>query len=100
MRQAPILLILLVLWVLILPVTSVAAACRFAYAAFTNPRASWNMAIAYDQFLNATANGDPDETLSSRAGKAQDQGKLWACILCRWFLDRIEKDHCKNARGI
>ena len=29
----------------------------------------WNILIAIDQFFNALFGGDPDETISSRAGK-------------------------------
>lgn len=53
----------------------------------------WNILIAIDQLGNAVRGGDPDETISSAAGKAQQKGKRWACILCR-MLNWFEKDHC------
>ena len=52
-----------------------------------------NVLIALDQLGNALRGGDPDETISSAAGKAQKQGKRWACILCRW-LDKLDPNHC------
>lgn len=53
----------------------------------------WNILIALDQFWNTVFLGDPDETISSRAGKAASQKKKWGCVLCK-FLDLFEKDHC------
>ena len=53
----------------------------------------WNLLIATDQWFNAFFHGDPDETISSRAAKAQIKGRRWGCLLCR-FLDIFEKDHC------
>jgi hypothetical protein len=49
--------------------------------------------IAFDQLINAVFNGYPDETISSRAGKASIRGERWGCILCS-FLDKIDKEHC------
>ncbi|WP_234015477.1 hypothetical protein [Burkholderia sp. BE12] len=42
---------------------------------------------------NAIAGGDPRETISSRAGKAMNNGRVWGCVLCR-FLNIFQKDHC------
>lgn len=53
----------------------------------------WNILLSLDQFANALAAGDPDETISSRAGKAMREGKAWGCILCR-ALNWFERDHC------
>lgn len=53
----------------------------------------WNIMIAIDQFWNTVLKGDPDETISSRAGKAAQQNQKWACVLCK-FLDLFEKGHC------
>lgn len=53
----------------------------------------WNILIAIDQFGNALFAGNPDETISSRAGKAMREGKVWGCVLCR-FLNWFERDHC------
>ena len=54
-----------------------------------------NMLIAMDQFFNALLGGDPDETISSRAGKSQGKSKI-ADILC-WFLNKLDTGHCKNS---
>lgn len=56
----------------------------------------WNLLIALDQFGNALAAGDPDETISSRAGKGKAEGKRWACLLCR-LLDQIQRGHCDKS---
>lgn len=91
-------LILLILYPLCILV-SLFAAIRTLYAIFTNPQRAWVMLIAHDQLANAAANGDPDETGSSRAARARREGRRWGCILCR-ILDTIEKDHCKKSTGI
>lgn len=55
-----------------------------------------NWAIWLDEGLNVLTGGDPGETLSSRAGKAQRNGRKWACVLCR-FLDFFNRNHCQNS---
>ncbi len=55
-----------------------------------------NVLIALDQLANAVLRGDPDETLSSAAGKARNAGRRWGCVLCR-VLDWIDSDHCNKA---
>lgn len=55
----------------------------------------WNLLIAVDQLLNTMAFGDPDETLSSRLGKASGR-----CALCRAIcrlLNRIDARHCEKS---
>ena len=56
----------------------------------------WNVLIAFDQFFNALFGGDPDETISSRAGKDQKKGRLWAKWLC-WFLNKLDTNHCRES---
>jgi hypothetical protein len=57
-----------------------------------------NILIAVDQLLNTLLFGDPDETISSRCGKAIRRAKTprkWT--IAYWlnkFLDLFEKDHC------
>lgn len=53
-----------------------------------------NILKALDRLANAVTGGAGDETISSRAGKAQEKGKRWACVLCR-MLDLFQRDHCK-----
>jgi len=52
--------------------------------------------VGFDQLANAAFGGDEDETISSRAGRAQIEGKRWACILCR-VLGWFERDHCRRS---
>ncbi|NOV27999.1 hypothetical protein E5S69_31430 [Cupriavidus necator] len=53
----------------------------------------WNILISIDQLGNALFAGDPDETISSRAGKAMQKRQAWGCILCK-ALNWFDKDHC------
>lgn len=55
----------------------------------------WNILIAIDQLANTILGGDPDETISSRAGKRQNE-QSWAKYLC-WFLNKIDTKHCKKS---
>lgn len=66
---------------------------RIAWAALTNPARAWQLSVSFDQLGNAATNGDPDETISSRAGKARLLGRRWGCVLCK-LLDALDKDHC------
>lgn len=51
--------------------------------------------VSIDQLVNTLFGGFEDESISSRAAKAQLKGKKWGCVLCK-ILDKIDKDHCKN----
>lgn len=53
-----------------------------------------NVALGIDETVNAVTGGDGEETISSRAAKAQVAGKKWGCVLCK-ILDLFQKDHCK-----
>lgn len=57
----------------------------------------WNILVSIDQFANTILGGDPDETLSSRAAKAEGKGSRWGCLLCR-FLGMIDDNHCGKSR--
>lgn len=65
---------------------------------FSNSQRWWKVAIAKDQAFNAAVGGSEDETLSSRAARAEQRGDKWGCILCR-FLSYIDRDHCKKSLG-
>jgi hypothetical protein len=53
-----------------------------------------NILIAFDQLANVILGGDPDETISSRLGKAHDSIGTWA----RGVVDRIfGKGHCARS---
>ena len=55
----------------------------------------WNLLISIDQLTNTVLGGDPDETISSRSGKKQDD-QLWAKYLCK-VLNYIDTNHCKKS---
>jgi len=63
----------------------------------------FNVALSWDQLLNAHAGGDEDETISSRLGKIQrDNGGVvpWYRPLAKflvWGLDKIDEGHCLEA---
>lgn len=75
---------------------SLLAAGRMAWAIAANPARAWRLAVAHDQLANAATNGDEDETISSRAGKARRAGRRWGCLLCK-LLDRIDPAHCERS---
>ena len=53
-----------------------------------------NILIALDQFLNALFRGMPDETLSARAWRLeQERGRKWPRILIDTLLF-FDRDHC------
>ena len=52
----------------------------------------WNILISIDQLINTLLGGDPDETISSRAGKREKE-QAWAKYLCK-FLNWVDTDHC------
>lgn len=87
-------LLLALLWLLCLA-ASLLAAVRMLWAIITSPPRAWRLAVAHDQLFNAAANGDEDETVSSRAAKARRSGRRWGCVLCR-LLDALDPDHCEN----
>jgi hypothetical protein len=52
-----------------------------------------NWLVLLDQAGNTLLGGSPNETISSRAGKA------WGCILCK-LLDYIQPNHCAIAMAV
>jgi hypothetical protein len=54
--------------------------------------------IAIDMFMNVITDGDPDETISSRAARAAQQGKDWGIAMSK-FLDLFQKDHGAKAQA-
>lgn len=59
----------------------------------------WNILVALDQLANTVVLGDPDETLSSRMGKAVRANR---CVLCRglcWLIGRFDPNHCEKLTG-
>lgn len=62
-----------------------------------------NVLVVLDCLGNTLAGGDPDETISSRSGKAQGYEQSltppsygWGCRMCA-FLSAFQQDHCKKA---
>jgi hypothetical protein len=80
-------------------IASLYSAVRMAWCIVVNPARAWVMAIAHDQLANAATGGDVDETISSRAYRAQVEGRRWGCLLCK-MLDIIDKGHCKESEGV
>ena len=85
----------LVLLLLLIPcaLAACAAFMRMIYAVLTAPERGWRLAVAFDQLFNTAANGNEDETVSSRAARAELRGKRWGCVLCR-LLDVFDPRHC------
>lgn len=52
--------------------------------------------VALDQFMNVISDGDPDETISSRAARAAEKGKPWGLRLSA-LLNLFQKDHGAKA---
>lgn len=60
-----------------------------------------NLAIAWDQLLNAHLRGSPDETVSSRLHRAKLAGKWWGKVGCA-VVDALfrllgQADHCAKS---
>lgn len=68
----------------------------FLIVAIFIPRYGGNVFVAYDQLGNALFGGDPDETISSRVGKAARRGNKLA-IFFSWYLSIVDPNHCEKA---
>ncbi|MEJ7745351.1 MAG: hypothetical protein WKF61_01060 [Luteimonas sp.] len=79
-------------------VANLIAVARMAWAILVGSDKARILAISYDQLANAAFNGSEDETISSRAHRANTKGRRWGCVLCR-FLDVFDKDHCAKSMG-
>ncbi len=53
-----------------------------------------NVMYSIDQLGNAVIGGDPDETISSRAGRAVKEGRCKGCKLLCWLLNKVDPNHC------
>lgn len=59
-----------------------------------------NISVSLDQVINALLFGDPDETISSRAGKARRLGSFkWTLIaeVIDWLCFVFEREHCRKS---
>ena len=78
---------------------------RAAWRAYRSGRSSeywYNLAVARDQYSNAKAGGDPDQTVSGENGVHLENGakgdlsvRVWFCKVLGWAFG--ERDHCKNS---
>lgn len=64
-------------------------------------RFTLNVLLSIDQMANTFLLGHPDETLSSRLGRAEGRERYEWVRTLRIFVDKIfsvfEEDHCKNS---
>ena len=57
----------------------------------------FNVLLGLDQFLSVLTGGDPDETVSSRVGKAAAAGSLCGKAM-EWCLDGVfGAGHCRSS---
>ena len=89
---------LLAIWLLCLAASIVSAVWMFAAIVAGSDTRAWKLAVSHDQLANTAFGGDEDETISSRAGRAQRDGKRWACVFCK-LLDKIDRNHCEKSIG-
>jgi len=68
----------------------------FLIVAIFIPRYGGNVFVAYDQLGNAVFGGDPDETISSRVGKAAKKGSVIGKAFS-WYLSVPDPDHCNKS---
>ena len=70
------------------------------YTPGPHARARWIMKVlvGLDQLLNALLDGDPDETVSSRAGRREFISPRISRWLCR-LLDWLDPGHCDRVIG-
>ena len=78
---------------------------RAVWRAYQSGRSSeywYNLAVARDQYANAKAGGDPDQTVSGENGLHLENGskgdlsvRVWFCMVLSWAFG--EKDHCQKS---
>jgi hypothetical protein len=71
---------------------------RHLWCVIFRPQKAMGIAIAVDRAANGALNGDPNETISSRANRARMDKRRWGCWLCA-VLDWIKKGHCHDSAG-
>ncbi|BAH76430.1 hypothetical protein [Solidesulfovibrio magneticus] len=57
----------------------------------------WNILLGLDQFLSVLTGGDPDETVSSRAGKAAVAGSRLGRLLEAGLDAVFGAGHCRRS---
>lgn len=68
------------------------------YWVFRRPERTKGIAVRVDQGANGALNGNPHETISSRANRARLKKHRWGCWLCG-ALDWFKKGHCEDSAG-
>lgn len=60
---------------------------------------TYNIGLLLSQILSVILLGDPDETVSSRTGKAANAGKWWFVYVQEPFINFLfqDKNHCQDA---
>jgi hypothetical protein len=53
--------------------------------------------ISFSQLLNTLLNGHPDETTSSRVGRAAMEGKRWAIVAEKIIDFFLGAGHCRDS---
>jgi len=71
---------------------------RQLYFVIFHPDRAKGLAVAIDRAANGALNGNPNETISSRANRARANGRRWGCVLCR-VLDWFKREHCRDSAG-
>lgn len=57
----------------------------------------WNVLLGLDQFLSVLTGGDPDETVSSRVGKAAAAGSHTGRVLEKCLDAVFGAGHCRSS---
>ena len=57
---------------------------------------AYRVLVSLNQLANTISGGAPDETISSRAGRAKLKGKRAGRAIC-WVLERFDRCHCTTA---
>jgi len=52
--------------------------------------------LGLDEFANTLLGGAPGDTISGRAGRAAEDGRVWGRVLC-YLLNLVDKNHCPKA---
>lgn len=81
---------------MILALVLVASQCQVLTEAPKPKGYLYRVGVSLNQLLNALTFGDPDETLSSRWGRAKRRGNKVATLACK-TLDFVDRCHCELA---
>lgn len=96
-ESTPSKLALLGLWVVSIAGLAVIL-IRSLYFVFRHPNRAKEVLLRVDRTTNGCIGGDLDESISSRAYRAEQRGRRWGCVLCG-ILDWFDKWHCKKSAG-